>query len=771
MSQPFENALIDPDDNVACRTLHGFLTKETIPAPPARLATAKAYLEAFCDQSRHVARRRWVGLLLTTLLESCLDVVHHLRRVPDDLVRVGAIILGLNEAEETKIVAGLIIRAGFSQGIKFSDFWSDTKLHGTAAIFPTDAGTSWMRAFQDYMDALSELSPESFSPDLLLFYPVACIAADGFRWSPRDENPPLLLVESQSLTMITPASALHEINFVHIPFKSIQNVRCKPSNTYDSQGAVAPASPWAVILEFMSTHVPYQVNSSEHSGSEITMTMETMEEAKECARYITDIIGPQKSSSEVTGNVGPALHSNPSKGKTTQGHTKALSQGGVIMFDRSKREESSQMGVQQTQHSPPEPTQVARTEAAQVKLGALPEVKKSLRSSGIRPELDVALAGFEFPEQSPSIRRHSKAKTKMLSIGRIGDALSHFASPKSNIRKPAASKSKLKVQETHQLYDRDDQPKVRDAKAVFNFKSSDNKDSMHTVKGPIAGITEAEKPQRHQSDVLRDVLGNQEGTHEAKGGVRGGTRRTRAVAVTYKEESSSEEECSISGAAEKQKTTSRIRPSRAAGREKSLALSPTETAKGKRRARNAKSTAKPLQPLTANSLSNTQATADAKRGTKPKSAVVGDEESGQEKAKVAKRTTRARNAPGQENFSSEANIVGKLNDLAHDDELSFVASRKRTATSTTPSTPRSKRARLDHEEIKTNESTSMKPPITVAPVRVLEDPSSPCGGRADRSMQAPPKPATEELTRLTSPIIHPSTGRSRKPLDERQTPV
>ena len=104
-----------------------------------------------------------------------------------------------------------------------------------------------------------------------------------------------------------------------------------------------------------------------------------------------------------------------------------------------------------------------------------------------------------------------------------------------------------------------------------------------------------------------------------------------------------------------------------------------------------------------------------------------------------------------------------------------MVSRKRTATSSTPLTPRSKRARLDHDEMEANgnnyESTSMKPPSTVAPLRVLAEPSSPCGGRADRTMQAPPKPAMEEFFHMSSPTRNPSTGKSRKPVHERQTPV
>ncbi|KAL5426771.1 hypothetical protein PMIN04_001708 [Paraphaeosphaeria minitans] len=775
MSQSLENALIDPDDNAACHSLHQLLIKKTIPPSPTRPATAKAYLEAFCDQSRHVIRRRWTGLLLARLLQCCLDVVRHLRRDPDDLVRIGAVVLGPNEPEETKIVAGLIIRAGISQGIKFSDFWFERKVHATATLFPTEPDAFWMKGFQDYMDTLSEILPESSSPKLVLLYPVAFTAADGYRWSPHDENLPLLLIEGQTLTIITPASALHEIEFVYIPFRSIKNVRCKPSSPYDSQGGVVPAAPWAVVLEFMSNPVPYQVNCSEHSGSDFTVIMETMADAKDCARCINDTVRPQRNSGDVTYTPDSALNSDLNKDKVMKSKTQALSQGGVIMFDRSQREGSIVQGSQQPHQATSKAVQAIRTEPTHAKRGTLPEVKKILRSSGIHSVLDSTLTDFEFPDRSPSIKRPSKARTNKLPDGRIGEVISQSA-PNLITRKPAASKSKLRSQERSQLYDDDYQPQASDEEDASDSRAYHTEQPTEVIKDSKPASKEAGRPQRQQSDVF-DVPKETQGDKE---GARGGTRRTRGVVMTYEENTSSEEGSSASEFAGKEmRKTSRTRPSRTTTRKEPLALSPTENATSKR-TRKAKGSTRPVQPLKGSLLSNLQPTANANRGHRPKVAGPGDEERGQEKSTVVaknKHKSQALSTPGQGNSSSEAHILGKLNNIHSGDEPSrtnalkieeSVASRKRTAASITPSTPRSKRAKLDHDEMDANaevdESTSMKPPSTVAPVRVLEEPSSPCGSR---SMQAPPKPAVE---RMTSPNTN-STVRSRKQADERRTPV
>jgi hypothetical protein len=185
-------------------------------------------------------------------------------------------------------------------------------------------------------------------------------------------------------------------------------------------------------------------------------------------------------------------------------------------------------------------------------------------------------------------------------------------------------------------------------------------------------------------------------------------------------------------------------------------------------------------------LSNLQPTLVAK-GQKANGSKTGDEVPDLQEPTVAARTkhkAKSRSGPGQENSSSGAHILKRLNDPENDNEhgeiyasktKNSVASRKRTAASITPSTPCSKRVKSHHDEMEANavvaESTSMKPPPTVAPVRVLEDPSSPCGSRADKTMQAPPKPAAEEFVRVTSPRTSQSSLRGRKQIDERQTPV
>ncbi|KAL1595645.1 hypothetical protein SLS60_009334 [Paraconiothyrium brasiliense] len=727
MSELLENALIDPDDNAACHALHALLSTEISTQSPALPATAKAFLGAFCDEAASVIRRRWTGLVLARLLESCPGVARHLRRDPEDLVRIGAVILGLNEAEETKIVAGLIIRAGLSQGIKFSDFWSERKVHATATLFPKNADTSWMKGFQDYMDTLSALSLGNSSPQLVLLYPVALHAADGFQWSAAIGNVPIFLIENQTLTMITPASALHEINFVYIPLQSVKKVYCQPPSPYNHQGEVAPVAPWAVVLEFLSVSTSYQVNCSTHSGRSFTILMETSADAKECMRCINDILRPKGNPSDVTNASDSALEGDANEEKDIENDLPPISRGSIIKFDRSQRKGSIIKGTQPIDQVAPKAARGYQTGSVEINHGALPEIRKPLRLSGVKSMIEAKHTEFEFPDRSPSFKRPTKAKTEKLSANRDGLATSQLSATKSTDKKVNASKP------------------------------------VHKQAG-----------QRRQSDVFSipqeklDV-----------GGAQRGTKRTRAMAMTYKEDTSSEENSSGSEFMDSKRTKRpRRRPAKTRTRNERLASSPTRSVTSSRRSRQSKVNVQPLQPLKDSLLLNLQPTIRANEGQIPKGYNT--------RSEMRNAQNPTTNTPRGEDLSSEAHILKKLNDSESDSELGYidahsseidngVASRKRTSCSSTPSTPRPQRAALDPDGTETNadvgEPMSVKPPLTVAPIRVLEDPSSPCDSRADRSMQAPPKPVVEETILTTSPKTAQRLVRSHGHYDERQTPI
>lgn len=776
MSPSLENALIDPDESAACQAFQDILINERITKSSTLPATAKAYLEAFCDKSRPLMRRRWTGLVLARLLESVPDVTLHLDRDPETLARVGAVILGPDEAEETKIVAGLIVRAGVSHGINFSGFWSERKIHPTATLFPNSADTSWMRRFQDYMDALAGLSFVSSSPGLVLLYPVALLGGNEYRWSGGDENRPNLLIESQTLTIITPASSLHEIEFVYIPLRSIKNARCQLSTLYDSQDRRAMTTPWAVVLEFASDSTSYKVNCLEYSDNDFTIILEDCEDAKECVRSIQEALHTKDSSKDVMHTTKSAVDRDLRVGRTTRQDAVALSKAGVIKFDRSQREGSSVESSQRAQRVGTEAFNSTTADSASTKSGALPKVKKTLRSSGSASVLNTTDVEFGFPDQSPSIKRSEKAQA--------------LPPPQNDIRSPFPSTTNPIMRRCTSLCSTsENRPGANDPNDKTELDVRD-KNFLPDARVPRiegeSGLMPSESRLRDSdaSSIPRLVRKEEQGAQR-------GAKRTLAILATYKEDPSSEENVSGSEFTDgEERKRSCAQSARTTARKRSAQPSPTKGVACKRKPRQSKVSARPLRSLKGSLLSNLQPTTNTTtRGKDSKTAKTNNGISSIQKPTVtrqAKHRSKAAPSLGVENLSSEAHILGQLNDSqsehepenlqVHSSEVEANApSRKRTSDSTTPSTPRSKRAKLNGNATGTqaegNELVSVKSPLIVAPFRVLEEPSSPCNNRTDRSMQAPPKPAIEESICVASPKTGNRSARSNRLFDERQTPV
>lgn len=781
MSQALENALVNPDHDEACRSLHDILSKGTIAKSPSLPSTAKACLEAFCLNDRPSTRRRWTGLTLARLIESRPEVVPHLRRDPGDLTRVGAVILGSTEAEEIKIVAGLIIRAGLAQGIKFTDFWSVEKVRRTASLFPTEANSNWMERFQNYLDALSaQVSLGGSSSELSILYPVALIAADGYKWRKPDASVPILLIEGQALTVVTPEPALHEVQFVRIPHRSIRDLRCQPYDAYDSQDRHGSEQPWEVVLQFHSAATTYEVNCEQRSGSELTIVMKHRNDAKECASSIKDILFAKADSNESTASSTLVLN----------GGSNGLSKGGVVEFQRAVRDGSTTRDSRRESHSKSDARDRVPPYTSQTKRGALPVVKKALLSNGRMPGRDAIQTDYEFPDHSPSIRRPANASSKRSFANRKSAATSSVHITKAAVQRSAALRPDSKSQEPVETLNGGGEGNVHDGEYLSSLEvPRDRKRKSKASISPI--ILESDKGKttqllKQQSDVFSIPQTTQDDEHGAKRG----SKRTRRKAVTYKEDTSSEEDnvTDSEHARSRRAKRHRARPTKTAIKKKPLESSPVKTA-ADRKARQSKASTRPMKSLKGSLVANIQSKPSAKVVQKATASKVGDLVIVERDDAIKIRKSQdagLTDAPDQENLSSEAHILGRLNDLDNDDEpgdipnqdteaQDGVVTRKRLSTSLTPSTPRSKQAELDHNEtegdVEAAGSVLVKHPPTNAPARQLQDPQSPCDSRTNGTMQAPPRPTMEGIMYAASPRTQQTSGRKRKLFDERQTPV
>ncbi|KAJ4301147.1 hypothetical protein N0V90_003237 [Kalmusia sp. IMI 367209] len=750
-AQNFEAALNISDDNVACKRLHELASKGIVVGSSALHATAEAFLEAFCDDNVSLRRRRWIGLALARMIEACSGVALRIRRASNKISRIGAVILGTTEAEETRIVAGLIIRSGISQGIKFSEFWAMDKGRSTESFFPKHVDARWMKQFQDYMDALSQIVITSSESQPVILYPAALHAPDGYKRSLAYEIAPLLLIEGHTLTIITPDSLLHEIEFVDVPLRSILDVRCQPSDLYDSQNRQTANVPWEVVLEFAPNSTSYEVNCSEHYGNVFTIIMEHKTDAEECMNSIKEIVYSE-------GNP-----SNTMAGLSNE-QCEAISRGGIVEFNSSQRAHHTVLDASdRVQFVPAEPRTVA-----------LPPIKRTLRSSEVTPSQNTTLTGLDFPDRSPTTKRPRPLKTRKPPVSRKDDA----ASERSAIRSAKSNSTTLKLKPRPQSQDG---MHTEDDEESLSLRTSRAPKRVSRPPGlpkvPKSDHKQGKKLQHLQSDVFRIPQEDDQGATRI-------LKRRRVKAVTYKKGETSGEDSSGSGFAQspqkKEVRSTRARPKRTKVREP-LGSSSEKSTCNKRNLRS-KAIIEQVQPLKEGSLlSNLQPKSNPQQGQQSESSIQGNRAKRLVVKARAKQKTELASPRKDVNLNSEAYVLEKLNDVERFYEPKIhISSRKRPLTSPQPTTPPHKRAKNGHDgtsnivEIGLLNSNQLQP--TMARTRVPEDPSSPCGrhvplGRETGTMLAPPKPVIEDNEHVTSPKTRQRIGRSQMQNYERQTPV
>ncbi|KAF1945417.1 hypothetical protein EJ02DRAFT_42580 [Clathrospora elynae] len=277
-STAFAVVLTEPDNDASNSALHQLIAAREFSGSTLPTA-AESYLRAFCDAALSITRRRWVGLALAGMIEASAPVVAHLGASRHELHALGAIVLSNAEREETKIVAGLIIRQAIDRGIEYNSFWTSDKITNSAPNFPAKTDGRWMASFQAFLDTLDELALASQSDEPSIIFPVSIVASDGFRWRDSDTGCPVALIQAGLLTVI--AQELEELQFVDIPLNHIQSMHSHPSKLHDSQARQTGHEPWDLVLTLNVQPWSYRLDSSIRTGAEITFLFQHSGDAHE----------------------------------------------------------------------------------------------------------------------------------------------------------------------------------------------------------------------------------------------------------------------------------------------------------------------------------------------------------------------------------------------------------------------------------------------------------------------------------------------------------
>ncbi len=323
-SQAFEAVLSELDSNASRARLHELICTQSF----TKLVTstiAGDYLQAFCDTTSSHIRRRWIGIALARMIEGSLDAVEYLKGKHQELTGLGNIILSGTEREETKIVAGIIIRQALQQGIKYSHFWGTEKVQNSAPNFPSNFSPRWMNEFQSFLDTLGDLALLQPAADPSILYAISVTASDGFKWRDSTEELLVVIVQAGLLTIVALGSSLEEVQFMDIPVAHIVSMRTQRSSLYDSQARSMDHEPWDLILALEAMAWTYRLNTSSHEGDEVTLLFEHSQDAKELESCIKEH-RKEKGSSAIAPNkihpgmsasspihVGPLLLTEPNK--------------------------------------------------------------------------------------------------------------------------------------------------------------------------------------------------------------------------------------------------------------------------------------------------------------------------------------------------------------------------------------------------------------------------------------------------------------------------
>lgn len=300
-AEDLDSALAATDSEASRRRLSQLIEPSVAFTGQSLPSTAVQYLIAFCDPTVPAEKRRWVGLVLSKLIRTSHGVPQNLRANKKQVSQLGQILLASGELEETRIIAGLVIREALCQGIAIAECWPSSKVPDSAPIFPQEDGTSWMKDFQQYMDILEELKlasePAGSSPDLAILYPVSVSTSDGFRWPDADAASPVALIQNRKLTLLATDLSLQQFHFVDISLNDIAEYKLKKASLHGSQAEMTDHEPWDVEIDLDAGFWTYHMNELPQAGIRISILFQHKADAAECHTCIKEILSLPKAKS------------------------------------------------------------------------------------------------------------------------------------------------------------------------------------------------------------------------------------------------------------------------------------------------------------------------------------------------------------------------------------------------------------------------------------------------------------------------------------------
>ncbi|KAH7072941.1 hypothetical protein BKA63DRAFT_446111 [Paraphoma chrysanthemicola] len=411
-SKAFEAALRAPDTHSSNTQLYTLITAADF-SGSSLPRVAEEFLLAFCDPTLSHIRRRWVGLAFAGMLSTSPQVVKHITAMKQKLHGLGEVIIGTDEREETRIIAGIIIREALAQRFDFASFWSSDKVRNSASIFPSDFDWNWMDKFQGFMDNLDALALANPVTDPCILYAISLEGSSSFRWAHSEGAMLVSIIQSDALTIIMPGDLPHAVQFLDIPVSHIQTTNSHASAPLaDSQARTTEHEPWDLVLKLNNGSWTHLVNSAKSKASQITILFEKAGNARECEAALKELQGA------TAGASGPSTKTSM-KSSSSLG-SRILGQGSGIPEDPLDGSDGLLSNADSTHISLRD---VARSQ------GKLPKVSQATKQRASQQLLEQSDI-FEMP-----IEHNKKPRTR----NEVGKGAGASTQPTARMPKPTAA--------------------------------------------------------------------------------------------------------------------------------------------------------------------------------------------------------------------------------------------------------------------------------------------------------------------------------------------
>jgi hypothetical protein len=222
--------------------------------------------------------------VLYQLIESSKDVLDHLRSLSKEIKLLSMVIL--NDPEDLKLVAGIIIRTMILGGMEYADFWSN----GTpfSVPFPTNETQVWIHDFQDFMDELSQLKFLQDDGDAGVLYALSMTARDSLQLV-QETGSIVLFFEHRNLTAFVLGAAGRITEVIDVPISHITATDVKIATIRNSDDTASEITAAQLTLQFHPLPWTYLYNADERNAKKMTMILENMADAQEAVNLIEEI--------------------------------------------------------------------------------------------------------------------------------------------------------------------------------------------------------------------------------------------------------------------------------------------------------------------------------------------------------------------------------------------------------------------------------------------------------------------------------------------------